>query len=378
MTKKIPFRIDRSRPHSLVQQMTDSLRDAIESGYYRQGEQLPTIHEWTRALNVSIRVPEGAIANLAKEGLVVTRPRKGCMVLPQRGHRIWRGHVLFVRPLKSWSNVIREEILSAEEKLSREGYLVTMVAVRKDDQGAYDLGPLKSELRRSVSLAVVFGNQPTILECIADAQVPFAYADGGSTTYPFKGSAVHLDFSRNKAFGDFVAHCVRAGVESVSVVGKAGIDSAVTSLLKDVGIRVSRIEVDAEFGMERVDNLERETCRAIDSMFDKYGFKWLPDVIFTEDDYQATGALFSLLSHGVKLPDDVRFATTKNYGNGPAMSISLTCVEFNPVVAGATIAQAAVDFLEGRECLSDGTSASRYVIGDTFPDVGSISTRKEA
>ena len=77
MTKRIPFRIDRSRPHSLVQQMTDSLRDAIESGYYRQGEQLPTIHEWTRELDVSIRVPEGAIANLAKEGLVVTRPRKG-------------------------------------------------------------------------------------------------------------------------------------------------------------------------------------------------------------------------------------------------------------------------------------------------------------
>lgn len=38
-----------------------------------------------------------------------------------------------------------------------------------------------------------------------------------------------------------------------------------------------------------------------------------------------------------------------------------------------TIAQAAVDYLEGREPLSDGTSASRYVIGDTFPDVGSIS-----
>ena len=104
MTKEIPFRIDRSRPHSLVRQMTDSLRDAIESGYYRQGEQLPTIHEWTRELDVSIRVPEGAIANLAKEGLVVTRPRKGCMVLPQ-GRRTWRGHVLFVRLVKSWGQI---------------------------------------------------------------------------------------------------------------------------------------------------------------------------------------------------------------------------------------------------------------------------------
>ena len=353
--------------------MTDSLRDAIESGYYRQGEQLPTIHEWTRELDVSIRVPEGAIANLAKEGLVVTRPRKGCMVLPQRVHRIWRGHVLFVRPLKSWSNVIREGILSAEERLSREGYLVTIVVVRTDDRGIFDLEPLKQELRRSVSLAVVFGSQPTILECLADAKVPFAYADDGAATDQFRGGVGHIDFSRNKALGDFVAHCVRAGVEHVCVVGKAGIDSPVASLLKDVGIRVSRIEVDAEFGMKRVDNLERETCRAIDDMFDRHGFKWLPDVIFTEDDYQATSALFSLLSHGGKMPDDVRFATTKNYGNGPAMSISLTCVEFNPVAAGAFIAQAAVDYLEGRECLSDGTSASRYVIGDPFPDVGSIS-----
>jgi DNA-binding FadR family transcriptional regulator len=51
--------------------MTDSLRDAIESGYYQTGDRLPTIHEWTRALDVSIRVPKGAIANLVKEALSI-------------------------------------------------------------------------------------------------------------------------------------------------------------------------------------------------------------------------------------------------------------------------------------------------------------------
>ena len=376
MTKRIPFRIDRSRPHSLVRQMTDSLRDAIKSGYYRHGEQLPTIHEWTRALDVSIRVPEGAIANLAKEGFVVTRPRKGCMVLPQ-GRRTWRGHVLFVRLVKSWGHFVREGLLSAEEKLSREGYLVTMVVVRKDDRGIYDLGPLKNELRRSVRLAVVFGHQPKILECLADAKVPFVYAYIGVKTEPFKGSAAYLAFSRNAAFGAFVAHCVRAGVSHVCVVGKVKCYTPLGSLLEKAGIRVSRIEVDAAFGQERVENLERETCRAIDSLFERHGFKWLPDVIFVEDDYQATGALFSLLSHGVKLPDDVRFATTKNCGNGPAMSISLTCVEFNPVAAGEAVAQAAVNFLEGSEEKYDVASVSRYVIGDTFPEVNSVSKRKD-
>ena len=377
MTKRIPFRIDRSRPHSLVQQMTDSLRDAIESGYYRQGEQLPTIHEWTRELDVSIRVPEGAIANLAKEGFVVTRPRKGCMVLPQRGHRIWRGHVLFVRSARSWSNHVMAGILSAEEKLSREGYLVTMVVVRKDDRGICDLEPLKRELRRSFSLAVLFGSWHAILECLDDAKVPFVYADIDMEAEPFKGSAARLDFSRNAAFGAFVAHCVRAGVSHVYVVGKVESFSLVGSMLEEAGIRVTRIDVNAAFGQERVDSLERETCRAIDSLFERHGFKWLPDVIFVEDDYQATGALFSLLSHGVKLPDDVRFATTKNCGNGPAMSIPLTCVEFNPFAAGEAVARAAVNFLEGSEEKYDVASVSRYVIGDTFPEVNSVSKRKD-
>ena len=369
MTKRIPFRIDRSRPHSLVQQMTDSLRDAIESGYYRQGEQLPTIHEWTRELDVSIRVPEGAIANLVKEGLVVTRPRKGCMVLPQLAHRTWRGHVLFVRPMATWSHSVSEEMLSAEEKLSREGYLTTILVVNRNDQGEFDLEPLKRELRNSINFAVVFGGLPEILECIADADVSFAYIDGVMTTEPFKGSAAHLYFPGDAALGDFVAHCTRAGASRVCVVGKAGRRSVVTSMLKDAGIHVSRIEVNAELGPERVENLERETFRAINSLFEKHGFGWLPDVMYVEDDYQAVGALFALLSHGVKMPDDVRFANLKNYGKGPTMLSSVASVEFNPVAAGAEIAKAALNFLEGKGCLYDKTSVFRYVVGDTFPEV---------
>ena len=62
------------------------------------------------------------------------------------------------------------------------------------------------------------------------------------------------------------------------------------------------------------------------------------------------------------MPDDVRFATTKNCGNGPAMSIPLTCVEFNPFAAGEAVAQAAVNFLEGSEEKYDVASVSRYVI----------------
>ena len=115
MLARVPFRIDRTRPRALVRQMTDGLRDAIVNGYYKPGDRLPTIHEWTHLLDVSIRVPEGALANLVKEGYVVTRPRQGCMVMPRDGRRVWRGHVLFIRPVvigcrfrsREWSSTRR-------------------------------------------------------------------------------------------------------------------------------------------------------------------------------------------------------------------------------------------------------------------------------
>ena len=368
MRTKIPFRIDRSRPRSLVGQMTDGLRDAIVTGYYKPGDTLPTIHEWTRALDVSIRVPEGALANLVKEGYVVTRPRHGCMVQPRDGRRVWRGHVLLVRPVDISCHFVSEEIFAAEEKLSRAGYLATIVVVRRNGETSFDLGPLEQELSRNVNLAVVFGNMPQILKCLAGADVPFTYMDVGAVREPVKGCVGRCGVSMAVAVDEFVAHCVRAGVQHASVVGKVGYDSLAASRLEAAGIRVSRIDVDAAFGPERVENLERETCRELDRLFARHERKWLPDVIYVEDDYQAIGALFSLMSHGVKIPDDVRFATVKNYGHGPALPISLTRVEFNPAEAGASVAQAALDFLGGKGFSHDSTSGFRYVIGDTFPE----------
>ena len=368
MKSRVPFRIDRSLPQSLVGQMTDGLRDAIVTGYYKPGDTLPTIHEWTRMLEVSIRVPEGALANLVKDGYVVTRPRQGCVVQPRKDRRVWRGHVLFVRPVDIRSHFVSEAIFAAEERLSLEGYLVTTVVVRYDKHDIFDLSGLEQEMARNVSLVIVFGSQPQILSFLSKSGKPFMHVDLGGGGCDEEGCVGHVAVSSRVAAQDFVAHCVRAGVRHVSVVGKVGYDSHVESCLKAAGIRVSSIKVDAAFGPKRVENLERETCRALDRLFDERGRKWLPDLIYVEDDYQAIGALFSLLSHGVKIPKDVFFATIRNFGNGPEMPMALTCIEFAPAVAGAEVGRAAVGFLKGGDFSYDGTSAFRYVIGDSFPE----------
>ena len=368
MTTRLPFRIDRTRPRALVRQMTDGLRDAIVSGFYKPGDTLPTIHEWTRMYEVSIRVPEGALANLVKEGYVITRPRHGCIVQPKPGKRVWRGHVLFVRPIDISNHFVSEEIFATEERLSLEGYLVTTVVVRYGERDGFDLSGLDQELARVVDLVIVFGDQPQILDFLAKSGKPFMHVDLGRGGYGGKGCIGHVGISSRAAVQDFVAHCVRASVRHVAVVGKVNYGHAVAGELEKSGIRVSLVEVDAAFGPERVENLERETCRAIDRLFERRGRKWLPDLIYVEDDYQAIGALFSLFAHGVKIPGDVFFATMKNFGNGPALPISLARIELNPSAVGAEVGRAAAGFLDSGNFVYDNTSAFKYVVGVSFPD----------
>ena len=62
-----PFIIDRKSTKNFPDQMTDGLRQAIVSGYYRPGERLPTIREFSKLLHVSIRAPLEAIDRLRPE-----------------------------------------------------------------------------------------------------------------------------------------------------------------------------------------------------------------------------------------------------------------------------------------------------------------------
>ena len=76
--ENLPFRFDGTRRSGLSDQLADGLRQAILTGSIKPGETLPTILEWAKILDVSIRVPEAAIARLVSEGLVVARRRRGC------------------------------------------------------------------------------------------------------------------------------------------------------------------------------------------------------------------------------------------------------------------------------------------------------------
>ena len=56
---EIPFCVGKFTGVSLTRQIADGIRSAIESGYYKAGQVLPTRKEFARALGVSERTIEG-------------------------------------------------------------------------------------------------------------------------------------------------------------------------------------------------------------------------------------------------------------------------------------------------------------------------------
>ena len=86
--KPLPFSLDRICPTSLSDQFVDGVRTAIDEGYYRIGDRLPTWRALAKELGVSERVPREAMASLAREGLVVSHQRLGCMIASSTVRRL--------------------------------------------------------------------------------------------------------------------------------------------------------------------------------------------------------------------------------------------------------------------------------------------------
>lgn len=360
---ELPFRLNRSQKRSLVDQMADGLRNAIVTGYFKPGDTLPTILEWTRMLGCSIRVPEGAMAKLADEGLVSTRPRHGTTVLGS-GRMNWRGHVLLVRLLDSTCHFIGERIAAAEEHLSKSGYLTTTIVVRRDDGGRLDLSHLEFEMKRNVCFTIVFGHIDEVLRSVSASGIPFVDFAAGQPL--MKGCVGHIDSSVQGAVREFAAHCRRSGVGKALIVSKTNDMPYAREALEEEGITFSEMVLEAQTGPDRMENLQREGCAAFDGMFAREGRGWLPDVIFVTDDYVATGVLFSLFSHGVRIPEDTGFVTVKNKGNGPALPFPLTCVECSPSEVGRETAAAVMRVLDGKPFSFPESEQVVYLKGESF------------
>ena len=364
--KPLRFSLDRRSGRPYVQQLTDALRSAIECGYYRDGDILPSLEALAATANVSLIVPREAITRLAESGLVIPCRGVGCVARAPKMGRL--GHVLLIT-----SEIVDNRFIGAicgtlRRELVLAGCRVSQVSVVLDPYGKPDFSQLDALLDTPVSLAVSLSIRYGIGRHVASSGVPTIVTDGdASCGKKLKNVVGRLPLDRFTPLPEFVAHCVRAGVRHVTVVTIEDEPPVALAALRAAGVPADelrcpiihrRTEGERSEAMRQVFDAIRIYCRR------RHGN--VRDLFFFSDDFAARGALTAFLAEGVRIPEDVQVVTWCVWGDEPLSVVPLTRLESNPFVVGHAYAKGILALLNGSPATFS-VVGNRYVVGKSFP-----------
>ena len=361
MTKPIPFSVNRNDTRSLVDQVSDGLRSAIIFGFYGAGDRMPSYRSLAPALGVSQIVTKEALRRIAAEGLVEARPRLGSVVR-DRGEKLWKGHVVTVIP-PGLGNPFDSAIHAViRDRLTGAGYLVTPATVAETRRGHWDdFSLLDTVLRQQTDLVVQLHTCDNISRWLSKRGVPFVRQAKEPAMPNCVGAFCRDD---NLALSDFVAHCRETGVGSVLQMGdyfSVGLEDA----LEGEGVKVSTLRVPSSLHDATGYALGCWATEVLGKRLAK-GRGWLPDLLFFQDDYLATGALLALGMAGVRVPDDVRVVTWANKDFAPIFPKPLTRMEMDNAAIGETIAGGVLEWLKTGKFPDGVVVGPKYIKGETF------------
>ena len=352
----IPFAIDRNDARPLTSQVADGVRQAVVSGVFAQGDQVPSTRKLSRMLGVSEIVARAALRRLTKEGVLEARPRIGCVVRDQ-GAKQWRKRVIFVYEADEtgFSQTMLAE--SLRKRLNAAGVLFTRSSVERRPDGSYDLSLLDAALARSTDMAFVLYEKEPVLDLLARHGVPFV-SIGRGRSHPLKVGCSETDTA--PAFASFAAACARAGVAQVVQFGWIEGSFDVAPALAAAGVPCRTRILKPDFSRGKPLAIEEAGFREFRRLGKSGGFS-RDTLYFFCDDYLLNGALQALIGTGLKIPDDIRMATIANAGSGPCLAHRLPRIEFDEAQTGEAIAAAALEYLESGQYPSGACGGARWL-----------------
>lgn len=362
---KLPFEIDRNGAEPLTSQVEHGIVRGIETGFWKPGDILPTLHEFAAATGVCLIVVRNAIRRLVDAGRINPRPGVGTVVLDS-STRLWRGHVVIV-DFETRSNFFYSRVNGIlRERLIRANYLPSVVSVAAEE---YDMEPLNAILRQPVSLAVVLGrghgHDASTVKRIVSAGVPVITFS--KRRRPLPKVVGHMCLDGSGAMEDFALHCAKTGVRRVAYVRlKSPMEYACQELWEREGIALETWRVAPFDGIDPIGNVQRGTMDFFETRLGS-GNPDLPDVLYFDDDYAAAAATVSLLRHGVRIPEDVRLVAFVRRGSPPPFPGSLACIEDDPFLCGEKMADLAITLLSGKTVPHITELPLSYCPGATFP-----------
>lgn len=360
--KKVPFELARNERKSLVDQVVDGFRTAIESGYYAAGDVLPSRKELADILGVSVRVPRDAMERLAHEGLVNPRRGLGSQVLA-KGNILWKGRVLFVWLVEDETSYFATRLIGeVRRRIIKDGYLFTSVALPSATGGKrVDLTLLDMAFCQSADLVIALAVPQSVRRYLSRKGARFVCV--GDENCHLSGCVGRACVDPRPAVREFVACCVRQKVNRVLEVS-CGWRFLNADVMKDTDAAVEHCEIRMNEKADVLDNIMQSAFAFFMRRFSDR--RNLPDAILCSDDYIAFGAITALAILGIHAPEDVRLVVVANRGFAPVYDRPLSMVEYDYAEYGVGIAQYALSILGGKDVPPCIGFVPRYICGETF------------
>ncbi len=360
----LPFTVNRNDARSLVDQVADGLRQAIVSGRWTAGDEIPSSRELVPLLGVSRIVTKAALARLVADGYVLTRPGLPPTVR-DRAARQWLGHVVFVCPELDAGPFQTAMAEALRTRLNKAGFLFTRATVEGDgaEGGKYDFSLLDAALARSVDLAIVLYNRPAIFRHLLHRGVAFAVV--ADLDKPAVGAVGLVRSDYEAAIPDFVAACVASGVRRAIQFRLSGILCDAVPALRAAGIAAKSVSVKPESAKGWYVASEEAGLAGVMRYTASHKFE-KGDLVFFSSDHMARGGLLALASLGLSAPDDIGIATWANAGLGPVYFRDLSRMEMDPARSGTTVAEAALEFIRTGVFPVDASFGPKWHAGETM------------
>ena len=355
----LPFEVDRNLGVGLVEQIVGGVSRAVGSGVLAHGASLPGIRRLAKELSVSEIVVRHAVKELCRQGVLHARTRVGLTVCGG-GRRSWRGVVAGIRPVHDsgmyYANVLEGTIASV---LMKNGWLFARMEWPETSGGAStDVAGLLKCL--SPALVVALFPSPAMLNALDRSGLPFVQV---WTKAKSRKARMAIRPCADAALAELAAAFASHGVRKVLSVCQhvSGIDC--TTALKNAGFSVRKMHVRPLDGYMQPESVQRAALEAFDSLLSKGSLA--ADAVVFNDDFLTAGALTAFDHHGVRVPEDIRLATTANRGLGPVYCRKLTRLEVDPVRHGQEIADRLLKMLDGGECEAEMSIDATFEKGDT-------------
>ena len=362
----MPFQVDHSLRVKIATQVTDGIRTAILTGFYKPGDILPTILEFTRGLHVSIRAPQAALRTLKREGLVSPRQRLGTVVVgPEPG--VFHGRVVIVETDRSpvfYNSAVADHLA---RRLADAGYMVARVLAPIVERPGgdfarerFDVRQFDAALRQNTDFAVLLSTRRHLADVAVKHGVPFAAV--GTRDIDAPGCVGFAKIDAGRALPGVLGRLREKGARSLVQLALRSDEMLDSAALRAVCEKVEEVVVRPENGIEAVQ--EDFVRKAYEIFSARYGTKAdLPDAFLFMDDYLARGALLALLAAGVRTGRDVLAMTVANKGITPLHPDPIDLLLRDPAHDADDMAEAILSYLATGKAAGPIVLPTRFVAG---------------